>query len=45
MLTLFSISHISPFVFTQHLLPLLKKTAQEPGADVRIVNVSIILLI
>ena len=35
-----SFSHISPFVFTQHFLPLLKQTAQEPDADVRIVNVS-----
>lgn len=34
-------SHISPFVFTQTLLPLLKQTAQQPGADVRIINVSI----
>ena len=33
-------SHISPFVFTQYLLPLLKQTAQEPDDDVRIVNVS-----
>ncbi|KZS87517.1 NAD-P-binding protein [Sistotremastrum niveocremeum HHB9708] len=33
-------NHISPFVFTNELLPLMKKTAQEPGSDVRIVNVS-----
>jgi hypothetical protein len=33
-------SHISPFVFTRELLPILKKTAEEPDADVRIVIVS-----
>ncbi|KZT31947.1 NAD(P)-binding protein [Sistotremastrum suecicum HHB10207 ss-3] len=33
-------NHISPFVLTNTLLPLLKKTASEPGSDVRIVNVS-----
>jgi hypothetical protein len=32
-------SHISPFLFTKTLLPLMKKTALEPGSDVRIVNV------
>ena len=34
------ISHIGPFVFTHHLLPLLKETASVVGSDVRIVNVS-----
>jgi hypothetical protein len=34
-----NLSHVSPFVFTQQLLPLLKKTAEEPNSDVRIVNV------
>ncbi|KAF8884624.1 hypothetical protein BD779DRAFT_1612082 [Infundibulicybe gibba] len=32
--------HFSPFVFTQNLLPLMKKTAAQTGSDVRIVNVS-----
>jgi len=32
-------SHISPYLFTKTLLPVLKKTALEPGSDVRIVNV------
>ncbi|KAJ3761191.1 hypothetical protein EV360DRAFT_80466 [Lentinula raphanica] len=31
---------ISPFVFTKTLLPLMAKTAQEKGSDVRIVNIS-----
>ncbi|KAJ3785811.1 hypothetical protein GGU10DRAFT_353773 [Lentinula aff. detonsa] len=31
---------ISPFVFTQTLLPLMAKTAQEENSDIRIVNVS-----
>ncbi|KAF5318543.1 hypothetical protein D9619_010894 [Psilocybe cf. subviscida] len=35
-----TISHISHFVFTETLLPLLKKTAQEENSDVRIINVS-----
>ncbi|KAJ7603012.1 NAD(P)-binding protein [Mycena rosella] len=34
------INHISHFVLTETLLPLMKATAKEPGADVRIVNVS-----
>ncbi|KAF8500193.1 NAD-P-binding protein [Russula emetica] len=34
------INHISPFLFTKTLLPVMKKTALEPGSDVRIVNVS-----
>ncbi|KII91225.1 hypothetical protein PLICRDRAFT_37946 [Plicaturopsis crispa FD-325 SS-3] len=33
-------NHFSPFVFTQTLLPLLKRTAEIPGADVRIVNLA-----
>jgi len=37
-------SHVSPFVFTNRLLPLLKETAEQPGADVRIVNVSILTI-
>ena len=32
-------SHISPYLFTKTLLPVMKKTALEPGSDVRIVNV------
>jgi hypothetical protein len=35
------LSHISPFVFTQTLLPLLKKTASEPNSDVRIIIVRV----
>jgi len=34
------VNHISPFIFTKTLLPVMKKTALEPGSDVRIVNVS-----
>ncbi|KAI0937523.1 hypothetical protein AcW1_001619 [Taiwanofungus camphoratus] len=34
------INHISPFVFTMSLLPLLVRTAREDDSDVRIVNVS-----
>ena len=30
---------MSPFLFTKTLLPVMKKTALEPGSDVRIVNV------
>ncbi|KAJ7122978.1 NAD-P-binding protein [Mycena epipterygia] len=33
-------NHISPFVLTETLLPLMKKTAEETGSDVRIVNVT-----
>lgn len=36
------ISYFSTFVFTETLLPLLKKSAAEPGSDVRIVNVCIL---
>ncbi|KAI0060008.1 NAD-P-binding protein [Artomyces pyxidatus] len=35
-----AVNHIGPYVFTTTLLPLLKRTAEEPGPDVRIVNVS-----
>ncbi|OCB88175.1 NAD-binding protein [Sanghuangporus baumii] len=34
-----TINYVSPFLFTKLLLPLLKKTAQSPDSDVRIVNV------
>ncbi|TFK52451.1 NAD(P)-binding protein [Heliocybe sulcata] len=34
------VDYLSPFVFTEALLPLLKKTSQLPGADVRIVALS-----
>lgn len=34
------INHISPFLFTKTLLPVLERTALEPDSDVRIVNVS-----
>ncbi|KAF8273736.1 hypothetical protein EI94DRAFT_1563657 [Lactarius quietus] len=34
------INHISPFLFTRALLPLMEKTALGTGSDVRIVNVS-----
>ncbi|KAI0052751.1 NAD(P)-binding protein [Auriscalpium vulgare] len=34
------INHISPFLLTKRLLPLLQQTAHEPDSDVRIVNVS-----
>lgn len=36
---LFLTSYFSVFVWTDALLPLLKKTAAEPDSDVRIVNV------
>ncbi|EJC97973.1 NAD-binding protein [Fomitiporia mediterranea MF3/22] len=32
--------YFSTLIFTESLLPLLKKTAEQPGSDVRIVNVS-----
>ncbi|KAJ7280145.1 NAD-P-binding protein [Mycena rebaudengoi] len=35
-----TINHISHFVLTEALLPLMKRTAAEPGSDVRIVGVS-----
>ncbi|KAF9002623.1 NAD-P-binding protein [Hymenopellis radicata] len=34
------INYLSPFVFTQNLLPLLISTSEEPNSDVRIVNLS-----
>ena len=34
-----NLSYLSPFAFTQTLLPLLVATAKQPGSDVRIVNV------
>ncbi|KAL0958395.1 hypothetical protein HGRIS_000536 [Hohenbuehelia grisea] len=34
------VNYISPFVFTQTLLPLLKETATRPESDVRIINVA-----
>jgi len=34
------VNHISPFVFTKSLLPLMKETAKEPDSDVRIVVLS-----
>ncbi|KAI8986748.1 NAD-P-binding protein [Trametes punicea] len=34
------INHVSPFIFTRTLLPLLRRTAEEPGSDVRIVVLS-----
>ena len=36
----FIYSHLSPFVFTNTLLPLLRKTALIEGSDVRIVNLA-----
>ncbi|KAG8886143.1 hypothetical protein FRB97_007181 [Tulasnella sp. 331] len=36
---LMSTNHLGPFVLTTALLPLLKKTAEEPGSDVRIITV------
>ncbi|KAG8997605.1 hypothetical protein FRB94_003310 [Tulasnella sp. JGI-2019a] len=38
--TLMATNHLGPFIFTNTLLPLLKKTAAEPGSDVRVVTVS-----
>ncbi|KAL4242399.1 NAD(P)-binding domain superfamily protein [Abortiporus biennis] len=34
------INHISPFIVTQTLLPLLRKTAEEPNSDVRVISVT-----
>ncbi|KDQ62504.1 hypothetical protein JAAARDRAFT_30409 [Jaapia argillacea MUCL 33604] len=34
------VNHVSPFVFTQTLFPVLKRTAEAPGSDVRVVNVA-----
>ena len=35
-------SHVSPFLFTKTLLPILVQTAKEPGSDVRVVMVSVL---
>ncbi|KAF7354228.1 NAD-binding protein [Mycena venus] len=40
LLDIMVINHISPFVLTEALLPLMKRTAAQPGSDVRIVNVT-----
>ncbi|KAJ6534274.1 NAD-P-binding protein [Mycena capillaripes] len=40
LLDMMVINHISPFAFTEALLPLMTETAKESGADVRIVNVT-----
>ncbi|KAG8880921.1 hypothetical protein FRB98_004681 [Tulasnella sp. 332] len=37
---LMSTNHLGPFVLTNALLPLLKKTAAESGSDIRVVTVS-----
>ncbi|KAG9025243.1 hypothetical protein FRB95_010383 [Tulasnella sp. JGI-2019a] len=39
-INLMSTNHIGPFALTTALLPLIKKTAAEPGSDVRVVMVS-----
>ncbi|KAJ7303689.1 NAD-P-binding protein [Mycena albidolilacea] len=39
-LTISLANRISPFVLTEALVPLMKRTAAEPGSDVRIVNVT-----
>jgi len=38
--TMVVVNYLSPFIFTQTLIPLLQETAKEPNSDVRIVNVS-----
>lgn len=40
MSSLVIVNYLSPFVFTQTLLPLLTSTSQESNSDVRIINVS-----
>jgi len=37
---IFAADHVSPFVFTSTLLPLLEATAKLPGADVRVITVA-----
>lgn len=34
------VNHVSPFILTMSLLPLMRETAKQSGSDVRIVNVS-----
>ncbi|KAJ7758350.1 NAD-P-binding protein [Mycena metata] len=36
-------NHVGPFILTDALLPLLKRTAADPNSDVRIVNLSSVL--
>jgi retinol dehydrogenase-12 len=36
----FGTNHVGHFLFTKSLMPILQKTAAEPGSDVRIVNLS-----
>ena len=36
----FGVNYLGPFLFTKLLLPLLSKTAAEPNADVRIINLT-----
>ncbi|KAF5390058.1 hypothetical protein D9757_003775 [Collybiopsis confluens] len=38
--TIIVVNYLSPFVFTRTLLPVLTSTANEPGSDVRVVNLS-----
>ncbi|KAG8944349.1 hypothetical protein FRC04_002008 [Tulasnella sp. 424] len=38
--TLFAINSFGPFLFINTLLPILKKTASEPGSDIRVVSVA-----
>lgn len=38
--TMVVVNYISPFIFTNTLLPLMEETARQPDSDVRIVNVS-----
>ncbi|KAJ7734103.1 hypothetical protein B0H16DRAFT_1467733 [Mycena metata] len=39
-LNIVATSYVGPFILTDTLLPLLKRTAAEPGSDVRIVNLT-----
>jgi NAD(P)-dependent dehydrogenase (short-subunit alcohol dehydrogenase family) len=36
----FGVNHMGHFLFTKQLLPILQKTAAQPGADVRIINIT-----